>query len=106
MPTIPTRTPKPKQNDPFYQTPGWKQLRTWFFSVPENNLCRHCKKKDGREEVAFICDHILPRRWFPELTFETTNLEGLCRHCDQIKRVKEKAIRSREHAYIILKDYL
>lgn len=105
MPSIITRTPKAKQHDKFYDTKTWKQTRISFFALPENVPCRECKKK-GLIVIAFILDHILPRRWFPELEFTPSNFQGLCRHCDSKKRWLEKGIMSREHAYVVLKDYL
>lgn len=105
MPSITKRTPKQKDYDPFYQTSEWRNFRYVQMSLPQNATCRQCEK-ENKATIAFIADHILPRRFFPELEFTPSNIQGLCRTCDQKKRRLERGIMSREHAYVVLKDYL
>lgn len=60
----------------FYGSNRWRDFRAWF--LMRNPLCVECKK-EGRIVTANQLDHIKPRKTHPELAFEETNCQGLCR---------------------------
>ena len=99
MPTV-QRLPRKdssarSKGDNYYQSNRWKSLRTLFFSIPENVLCFYCNLS-GIIRVATTGDHFRPRRLFPELQDDITNLRGACDHCDAKKRAWEKTIATKE----------
>lgn len=76
-----------KEDKAFYCSTRWKKFRLWFLAQPENALCVECKDK-GLVVPATQLDHIKPRKEYPELTWELSNLQGLCRECHGAKTAR------------------
>jgi len=94
-----------KSHDSFYDSTTWRLLSREVKS--ENPFCYYCSIKDHPIVcIGFICDHVLPRVFFPELELEKTNLRNTCRSCDQRKRQIEKGCTSRDDCKVKLKEYL
>ena len=72
--------PERKADRAFYASPRWRRASRWFLSQPENRLCVACKER-GVVRLSEATDHILPRKTHPELTWEPSNWQGLCRAC-------------------------
>ena len=51
-------------------------------------FCRFCDQ-EGKDSLVDRVDHILPRREYPHLKFEWSNLQGLCTHHDNLKQAME-----------------
>lgn len=62
----------------FYSSKRWMRFRKHLLSKPEFALCVECKK-EGLLVATNQIDHVLPRKTHPELTWEESNLQGLCR---------------------------
>lgn len=90
-----------KKTDLFYQSKSWRNLRR--AKIQASPLCEVCKR-NGIITIGFICDHILPRRFFPELSMNINNLQTLCRSCDQRKRRIERGINSRDEFQKITRE--
>ena len=73
----------------FYSCKRWMRFRLWFLSQPENALCVACLKS-GRTTAAKEVDHIQPRVEFPELAWEPSNCQGLCKACHTRKSNRER----------------
>ena len=58
----------------------------------EEPLCRECLRKGLVASTEHI-DHIVDRKMRPELSYERTNLQGLCKACHNAKRSLTKASR-------------
>ena len=90
-PLGPPRTGKAKhrKKQPYDET--WRRISRAFLA--ENPVCAACKS-EGRMTPAQIVDHILPRKYFPELAYERTNLQSLCQQrphsCHQRKTALEQ----------------
>lgn len=56
----------------FYQSPAWRSLRASV--LREQPMCA----KPGCTEIARHVHHVKPRKQFPDLALERSNLEGLC----------------------------
>ena len=82
--------PTMERRDGFYRSVPWRKLRAWFMGQPENALCAECRRW-GRLTPAVICDHILPRQSNPGRELDPTNLQALCRACDNRKRARDVA---------------
>lgn len=98
MPTLPRKSKSRQTNkihDPYYDSPRWRRTRSYVLLI--NPFCYKCDKS-GIVTQARTCDHKKPRRWFPELEWETDNMGGLCKGCDDKKRQIESTITSREDA--------
>lgn len=68
--------------DPFYHSKEWIACRTAHrIAYP---FCKQCEREGA------VTDHIIPRSQGGE-DFNWSNLQTLCRSCDQIKRGKESA---------------
>ena len=87
-----------KQHDPFYDSAHWRSLSKYHKAT--NPFCSQCGN------IGHVCDHILPRRLFPELELIKDNLQTLCIKCDQTKRQEERWITTRQEALEKLKKYL
>ena len=61
----------------------WKRFRT--AAIEENPFCQYCVE-DGKTVLAEVVDHILPRQWYPNLTYEPLNLQSLCHDCHNRKK--------------------
>ncbi len=83
---------KPK-SDNFYSNQPWRKKRLRILIA--NPLCVHCLK-EGKTVAATIVDHDKPRRFYPELELEDSNLNGLCNPCHERKSAKESRIKSKE----------
>jgi 5-methylcytosine-specific restriction endonuclease McrA len=105
------RRPKSKaktnslQHDSFYDSIQWRLISRTF--KRNNPFCYYCSVKENPIiTIGFICDHLLPRRFFPELEFTESNFRNSCRSCDQKKRQIEGTCSSREDCQVKLKHYL
>jgi len=61
----------------------WKELRKNVLSV-YGYKCMKCGVC-ASNTIKINVDHIKPRKFYPELTFEFTNLQVLCSKCNKIK---------------------
>jgi 5-methylcytosine-specific restriction protein A len=69
-------TPKNRPGDPFYTSRRWRKLRAAFLQAFP--LCADCER-DGRVGAANEVHHKQPRLEYPELAYEWSNLESLCK---------------------------
>lgn len=67
---------RPKGNPDFYTTKRWLALR-YDALKRSDGRCELCGSSDSLH-----VDHIKPRSLFPELAYEPTNLQVLCRDCN------------------------
>lgn len=74
----------------FYSSRRWIRFRAWFLSQPENALCVACLKA-GKTTAATDVDHIQPRADYPDLAWESSNCQGLCKGCHTRKSNKERS---------------
>lgn len=95
------KTQEDKKTDPFYLTKEWKKLSQRIRR--ERPTCEYCNPV---VTPATLTDHVLPRRLFPELAMEEGNLKASCAKCHNKKRVIERAVKTRQQAKELLKDYL
>lgn len=65
----------------FYQSPRWRAVRALVLA--EEPLCRKCGTA-----VSKHVHHKRPRKQFPELAFERSNLEALCQPCHNAEDVR------------------
>jgi len=66
----------------------WRQASRAFLSLPENHLCRECRRR-GRETAAECVDHITPHRGDRRLFWDRTNWQPLCHPCHSVKTATE-----------------
>lgn len=76
--------------DPFYNRKAWKRLRAWYLAQPGNAFCAECRRR-GYLKAAAVVDHIVPRQSDPGRELDPSNLQGLCRACDNRKRARDCA---------------
>lgn len=72
-----------KTSDPFLYSQEWKTLRKQAISL-YGTTCVKC----GAEQTKFKrvnIDHIKPRKYFPHLALDITNLQPLCAPCNKRK---------------------
>jgi 5-methylcytosine-specific restriction endonuclease McrA len=69
--------------DPFFSTQEWKTIR-YKVLVRDNATCQCCARS-AKEGFVMNVDHIKPRRKYPHLALEITNLQTLCASCNQGK---------------------
>jgi 5-methylcytosine-specific restriction endonuclease McrA len=72
-----------KTTDPFLYSQKWKILRKQAIAL-YGTTCVKC----GAEQTKFKrvnIDHIKPRKYFPHLALEITNLQPLCSPCNKRK---------------------
>ena len=55
--------------------------------LASNPLCVRCQKR-GRVVRAKEVDHIKPARKYPELKYESSNFQSLCRPCHGVKTMR------------------
>ncbi|MBM3654281.1 MAG: HNH endonuclease [Alphaproteobacteria bacterium] len=68
---------------PFYSSKRWARVR--FLALRRDGFaCRECGSRRKLE-----CHHLKPVRTHPELVFELSNLQTLCRDCHAIETNKE-----------------
>jgi 5-methylcytosine-specific restriction protein A len=80
---------EPKRNiehDPFYDSPAWRRLRKQV--LKEQPLCDECQAMDIIE-AATVVDHTKPKKQYPELALERSNLRGKCARHHAIKSEQE-----------------
>jgi 5-methylcytosine-specific restriction enzyme A len=82
-----------QKKDNFYNNQPWRKLRKR--KLINDPLCEQCKQ-EGRTTAANTVDHIRPRRWWPDLELEYSNLRSNCTKCHNRKSAKETVIKSRE----------
>lgn len=76
------------RSDKFYKSKRWLDLRYDVLKL-QGNHCKACGK--GPKKGACIqVDHILPRWIYPELAFDTNNLQILCSDCNSGKGIRDK----------------
>lgn len=79
----PTQKTQPK--DPFYSSWDWKKARYEALARFEHR-CQCCGWQPGDTERGhLVVDHIKPRRKFPELALDQSNLQVLCNDCNMGK---------------------
>lgn len=81
------RTTRWEPSDPRYHTTRWTNLsRRWRLAHP---LCEECKRK-GVIRAADCVDHIVPVPICKDF-FDESNLQSLCRECNNLKGQRDKA---------------
>jgi 5-methylcytosine-specific restriction endonuclease McrA len=91
---------KPKQtekrkgttNDPFYKKAVWVNKRKRILA--ENPICVYCLPL--KTTPATVLDHLRPRRIWPELELDDTNLIPCCEPCHRRKSGFESNYYSKE----------
>lgn len=81
------------EKDSFLNNQPWRKLRRR--KLMNDPLCEECKRR-GRIVEATIVDHKQPRRFYPELKLEYTNLMSLCKSHHESKSSRESRIKSKE----------
>lgn len=66
-----------------YTLAPWRKLRAYKLSL--NPFCERCKLQTIAKEV----HHIKDAKTYPELFYELTNLESLCKPCHSSHTAKE-----------------
>lgn len=69
----------------FYKRADWRRTRAAVLAA--NPLCVACEAR-GRVELAVDVHHKQERRDRPDLAFDASNLEGLCKSCHSMKKAK------------------
>ncbi len=90
-------------HDKFYDGVQWRRITKQ--NLIDNPFCYYCSKKE-LSVLGYATDHQLPKRLFPELETDTSNLKTICKSCDGTKRQLESKCQTREQCYIILKIFL
>ena len=66
-------------SDPFLESKKWKRLREAILAR-DGYMCQYCKRF-GKRIAAEHVHHVLPREFFPELSYTAWNLISLCKDC-------------------------
>ena len=69
-----------------YQSKEWRSLRAEV--IKEQPICVSCKAK-GLVRLTKVIDHRIPVQEYKGSPLDKTNLQGLCKECDDIKRSKK-----------------
>ena len=77
-----------RHSDPFHHTTQWRAIRKIKLNM--NPLCEHCQNRNVIK-AALIVDHIIPIQFGGEKT-NLTNLQSLCRSCDNRKAGQDSHI--------------
>lgn len=72
------RTRSDKDRQRFYQSEKWRRCRKRFIS--QHPLCADCEEQ-GRLTEAEEVHHKIDLADAPELAYEPSNLQGLCKSC-------------------------
>jgi len=72
-----------KSSDQFTRSEEWKQLRKKAIAL-YGAKCVYCGAIPTKNNPCNI-DHIKPRKFFPELALDITNLQPLCAKCNKHK---------------------
>ena len=75
--------PFPVRRDPFYDSQAWHELRYKALKKSDGR-CQLCGARQTAENPLQV-DHIKPRSKHPELALTLSNLQVLCRDCNQGK---------------------
>jgi 5-methylcytosine-specific restriction enzyme A len=68
----------------------WEKARAAFLREPENRFCRKCQQR-GPMTLATIVDHVVPHRGDPDLFWDRSNWQPLCKaHHDRDKQRQER----------------
>jgi 5-methylcytosine-specific restriction endonuclease McrA len=77
-----------KTSDPFLYSEAWRKLRRE--AVDKYGLvCCKCGRENSRQ-FPINMDHIKPRKYFPELSLDISNLQPLCGPCNKAKGNKHQ----------------
>ena len=69
----------------------WRRAREAFFNAdPLNRLCKVCLSQ-GLTVATYIVDHVIPVSERPDLEFDPTNFQGLCKPHSDAKTARENA---------------
>jgi 5-methylcytosine-specific restriction endonuclease McrA len=95
-----------KKHDPFYDSKTWKVIRK--HKLLETPFCEYCDRFKHITIKATVVDHILSRRFYPQLEEEEKNLHSCCNVCHNKKRSVESrcADRFRLKAELIKRGYI
>jgi 5-methylcytosine-specific restriction endonuclease McrA len=77
-----------KSSDGFLKSKEWKELRLKALEL-YGLVCMQCGRENSREYPINV-DHIKPRKFFPELSLDITNLQPMCGPCNKKKGNKYK----------------
>ena len=69
-----------------YHSKEWRSLRVEI--IKDQPICVSCKAK-GLITLTKVIDHIIPVQEYKGSPLDKTNLQGLCKECDDIKRGQE-----------------
>lgn len=72
-----------KSGDSFLKSSEWKCLRKSVL-LKYGSSCMKCGKANKSGRLSNV-DHIKPRKYFPELSLEFSNLQVLCSRCNKEK---------------------
>src|SRR5688500_5583512 len=88
---VKAQTQSEKKTDKFYLSTPWRKTREHHLAL--NPICFYCELS-GRKHIPRVAyvDHFRPRRLFPELEWEPTNLRTSCSETHNAKRQWESKI--------------
>lgn len=72
-----------KTSDPFLYSKEWRDLRKKAIEM-YGTVCVKCGAQSTKK-LPINIDHIKPRKYFPHLALEITNLQPLCQPCNKRK---------------------
>lgn len=72
-----------KNQDQFLRSPEWKAVRSQALELYGRRRAK-CGQEQTRSRRINV-DHIKPRKYFPELALELSNLQPLCGPCNRAK---------------------
>jgi 5-methylcytosine-specific restriction endonuclease McrA len=82
--TPPKRVVRFAQKDDFLQTYEWRRLRMVVLTK-RGNRCECCGASPSDGHTVLNVDHIKPRKLFPNLALDESNLQVLCAVCNHGK---------------------
>ncbi|RCW65178.1 HNH endonuclease [Pseudorhodoferax soli] len=65
----------------------WQKARARF--LRNNPLCVYCERA-GRVELATVVDHIVPHRGNPEIFWDESRWQSLCKPCHDVTKAREE----------------
>jgi 5-methylcytosine-specific restriction endonuclease McrA len=67
-----------------------------FVRQRDKNTCQKCGyHNDEFGSLAVDVDHLLPKNRYPELEFDTNNMEVLCPNCHRLKHIRSRKLGGR-----------
>jgi 5-methylcytosine-specific restriction endonuclease McrA len=72
-----------KSSDGFLRSKEWKELRLKALEL-YGLICSKCGRENSKKYPINV-DHIKPRKFFPELSLDITNLQPMCGPCNKKK---------------------